>query len=701
MSGAPLARRGAPEEQRGGGIGRDGGSRFEPQALLYGGDWSPEQWPRETWREDIELMRRAHVNTVTLGVFSWASLEPAEGVYETGWLDEVIGLLTDAGIGFLLATPTASPPPWFSLAHPDALPVRPDGVRLTHGSRDTYAISSPAYRAASRAIARMLAERYGAHPGLRGWHLHNEYGTLDHGPHAAAAFRRWLRERYGTLTALNEAWWTRFWSQGYSSFEQIEPPRATQYLPNPAQQIDFRRFSSDEMLAAMVEQREEIREAGSPAPVTTNFMLPTWNHLEQWSWAREQDVVSLDHYPDAIGDEAAIHIAYGADLSRSWSGGPWMLMEQNGRGARIGDRTYAKTPAQMIRHSLGYVARGAQSSLFFQWRASAGGSEQWHGALVPHAGADSRAFATTVRLGEILAAISPVAALPAQGRLVEAEVGIVWHADGWWALETPHLPSDALSYPEELRATHRALWRGGIPVDMVEPGADARAYRLLIIPTLYPLAPAQAAWLDEYVRAGGTLVVGPLTGMSDAHLRVITGGYPGMLRDLLGVRVEEIHPLAPGEPQELSDGSVVEEWTELLRTVDARALATYTHGELASLPAITSVARGAGRALYVSARLAQESRDALLQGLAAQLGIAPTLPGAAEAGLEAVRRRSAGADHLFLLHHGDAPVRVAAEGTDLITGASAASGLEIAAGGVAVLALASGADARLIPSQAG
>jgi beta-galactosidase len=669
---------------------------FSPPQFFFGGDWSPEQWDPVMWREDIALMREARVNTVSLGIFSWSILEPAEGVYETGWLEEVIDLLTEAGIGFFLATPTASPPPWFTLAHPDAMPVTPDGVRLTHGSRDTYAVSAPAYREASRRIARMLGERFGQHAGLRGWHLHNEYGTLDHGPHAARSFRAWLRDRYGSLDALNEEWSTAFWSQRYQDWEEITPPRATQYLHNPAQLIDFRRYSSDEMLAAMLEQRDEIRATGSTAPMTTNFMLPTWNHLEQWSWAEELDTVSLDHYLDTAGSDAEAHVAYGSDLARSWSSGAWVLMEQNARGISLGDRTVVKSPSRMIRHSLGYIARGSQSSLFFQWRASVGGAEQWHSGLVPHTGGSTEHFAAISELGSILERIAPAVELPEDGPLVEAEVGIVWHADGWWALETPHMPNDAIRYSDEVRATHRSLWRAGIPVDFVRPEAEAHRYRLLVVPCLYPLSDAQVAWLEGYVAAGGTLVVTFLSGISDPSLRIAQGGYPGRLRELLGVRAEEIRPLAAGETVTLDNGLRAEEWTEQLTTVDAHVLAEYTHAELRGRPAITEVERGGGRAVYVSARLAQEARDEYLADQARQLGVRPTLPGAAEKGLEAVRRRGRDADHLFLLHHGTEPATVAAPGVDLITQADCGNGITIEPGGVAVLALPPGASVELV-----
>lgn len=658
---------------------------FVPDRLLFGGDYNPEQWPREVWAEDMALMRRAGVNTVTIGVFSWAAIEPREGQFEPGWLDDVVALLDENEIGFFLATPTASPPPWFTRAHPDALPVRADGTYVSHGSRDTYAISAPAYRQAARRVARFLAERYGAHPRLRGWHVHNEYGTVDHGPHSAAAFRRWLRKRYVTLDALNDAWYTAFWSQRYDDWDEILPPRTTQYLANPAHAVDFKRFCSDEMLAACVEQRDEIRTAGSTAPVTTNFMQPAWDHLNQWDWSEQLDLASVDHYLDTTGPDGEAHVAYGADLTRAWGGGPWLLMEQSASGIRDGARQAFKDPGRMLRNSLGYVARGSQGALFFQWRASAGGSETWHSAMVPHVGPESRTFEGVVELGSLLGRLQEIAEPPHDGPVVEADVAILWDANGRWSLQTPHLPNDDLDYTTEVRATHRALWRAGVAVDFVRPGADAARYRVLFVPTLVAMDSGTVEWLTRYVEAGGQLVVGRFTGIADEHQRVVSGGYPGRLRDLLGIRVTEHHPLDPAETQELSDGSTVDQWTERMDPPAADVLATYAQGSLAGLPAVTRRRVGDGSATYVSARMVQESWDAFVAARLTEYGVGPVVPEAVGTGLEAIRRRGAAGTYLFLLHHGDRPVRITGPGHDLVTDAPTDAGITVPAGGYAVI----------------
>ncbi|MBF9128202.1 beta-galactosidase [Plantactinospora sp. S1510] len=652
--------------------------------LCYGGDYNPEQWPPELWPADVELMRRARVNLVTVGVFAWSRLEPQPGRYDFEWLDRVLDLLHSGGIRVALATPTASPPPWFSLRHPEGLPVTADGVRLSHGSRDTYCVSAPAYRAAARNIASALAARYRDHPALALWHVHNEYGTTCHCEHVAAAFRTWLRVRYVELDRLNEAWTGSFWSQFYSEWEQIRPPRATQYLGNPSQLLDFRRFGSDELLAAYVEQRDLLRAVTPDVPVTTNYVLGGWVPVDHTRWSGEVDLVAVDHYPTEAGAGAEEQTAFAADLARSWGrrapGGPaWLLMESAPNLVLTPGRMHAKEPGRMIRHSLAHVARGSRGAMFFQWRASRGGAELFHSALLPHAGPQTRAFTEAVALGATLERLAE-----ADTGVVQARVAIAWDATCWWAMQAAVLPSEQLDYLAEVSAAHRALWRAGHGVDMVAPGDELSGYALLVLPALYLVSDAYARQVRDYVAAGGHLVVGYFSGIADEHARVRPDGYPGAFRDLLGIRVEEFHPLDAAARLPLSDGTTTGRiWSETVRLTGAEPVLTYVGGVLDGQPAVTRHRYGDGLAWYVSTRPGDDAYRELLAGVAAAAGVGPTCPTAPD-GVEAVRRRAAGESWLFLLNHTDTAVTVPASGVDLLTGVRGES-VTLPAGGCAVL----------------
>jgi beta-galactosidase len=652
-------------------------------ALWYGGDYNPEQWPEPVWSKDVALMREAGVNLVSLGVFAWARLEPAEGRYDFGWLERVMDLLHAGGVGVALATPTASPPPWFSLAYPDALPVTADGVRLTHGSRDTYCASAPAYREAALRIAGELAHRFGDHPALRLWHVHNEYGTWCHCRHTAAAFRDWLQRRHGDLDTLNDAWTTSFWSQYYSDWGQIQPPRATQYLANPAQQLDFRRFTSDELLAAYREQRELLRSVTPGTPVTTNFVLGSWVPVEHWSWASEVDIVAIDHYPDAADGRAEEQTAFAADLARGWARGrPWLLMEQAPNVIYAGGRMLAKSPGRMTRHSLAHIARGSRGAMFFQWRQPVGGAERFHSAMLPHAGPDSRIFRESATLGGLLRGLDgdDLTGAPVG---IGARTAIVWDDASWWALQGSGLPSPELRYLEPVQSVHAALWRAGVPVDFVAPDADLGTYALVLMPSLYLVSDAVAASLRSYVDSGGQLVAWYFSGVADEVGRVRLGGYPGALRELLGVRVEEFVPLAEREAAPLSTGEDGLWWSERMAATTAEVLATYRTGTLAGLPALTRNRYGRGSAWYVSTGLVGAALARLLDEVVRYAGVAPDAP--APDGVELVRRTAGRTEWTFVLNHGDAARDVAVSGVDVVSGARIDGSCSVPAGGYAIL----------------
>jgi beta-galactosidase len=654
----------------------------EVPGLIYGGDYNPEQWPEDVWVEDVRLMREAGVNLVSVAIFSWALLEPAEGRYEFGWLDRILDLLADGGIAVDLATATASPPPWFSLAHPDSLPVTRDGRTLWPGSRQTYCPSSAAYRERATALAEQMALHYGDHRALRMWHVNNEYGC--HVPQcycdvSAEAFRVWLRERYGSIEALNDAWGTSFWSQRYSDWAEIAPSRRTPTWANPGQRLDFFRFSNEEMLDCYRAEREVLRRITPDIPVTTNFILSNFKDADYWTWAPEVDLVANDHYLRGEGPDVQVDLAFAADQTRSLAAGdPWLLMESSTSAVNWQARNLAKLPGQLPRNSLQHVARGADGVMFFQWRASRAGAEKFHSGMLPHAGTDTKVFREVSQLGADLRALQEV-----RGTRVDADVAIVWDWEAWWAIEMGAHPSTDVTYPDQARALYRALWDAGVTVDFVHPESDLSGYRLLLVPSLYLVSDRGAGAISAAVERGATVLVTYFSGIVDEHDAIRLGGYPGAFRDLLGVRVEEFFPLRKTEKVRLDDGSRGDVWTELLHLTTAEAVASYVDGPLPGVPAVTRAAAGGGTAWYVATRLAAGDLARLLERVCGEAGVRPVAQ--TRPGVEAVRRAGDGRSYLFVLNHHDEPVHVDADGHELLTDTPVRGSVQVPAGGCAVV----------------
>lgn len=659
-------------------------SWFDVPGIAYGGDYNPEQWPRSVWDEDVRLMQEAGVNLVSVGMWSWVLMEPAPGEFDLDWLEELLDLLHAHGIAVDLGTPTAAPPAWFFHHHPEAKVTTADGVRLGFGSRGMASPHSAAYQEACIRITRALAQRFAQHPALVMWHIHNEYGAPvaeDHGSDAQIAFRRWLQDRYASLDALNEAWGTAVWGQRYSDWDYISTPMAAPSVINPAQKLDFARFTDDALRACLIRERSAIREF-SQLPVTTNFMANQHWGVDMWRWADDVDVVSNDHYLVAADREAHIGLAIAADLTRSVAGGdPWLLLEHSPSGVNWQDRNVAKRPGEMLRNALSHVGHGADGINFFQWRAARHGQEKFHGAMVPHAGTDSRVFREVSALGDTLRKLTPV-----RGTRVRADVAMLWDFQSFWAQDLEWRPSIDLQHKAQIRAWYSRLWRDHITVDFVTPGMDLRGYRAVFAPAQYMLAKAHAQHLNDYVAGGGTLIVGPFTAPVDDVDAVHLGGFMRPLEPGLGVRVHEYLPLRIDETLTLRWGDTTLEgaiWAEDVQPTGASVMATYLDGPNPGGAAITRHEHGEGCGWYIAACLSDSELEPIFQNIYADAGISRIeLPGC----IEIMERHASNGDiYRFFVNHGDEATALPGYGTELLSGAELGNEVNLAGGDVAVV----------------
>lgn len=600
------------------------------EKLYFGGDYNPEQWSKEVWKQDIELMQKANVNLVSLGIFSWANLEPKEGQYEFGWLDEIMDLLHQGGISVDLATATASPPAWMSQKYPEILPVNFDGVRLAFGGRQAYCAASPVYIQKAAAITEQLAARYAKHPAVVMWHVNNEYGC--HAPYCYCdvskdAFVAWLKNRYSSLDELNASWGTDFWSQRYHAWDEIPAPKRTPdgTHPNPGAQIDFKRFTSEVTLELFKQERDIIKKYDSKNPVTTNFMSMKFTYaMDYFAWAKEVDFVSTDHYLAQHDIENHIDLAQMGDLTRGFANGKqWLLMEHSSSAVNWQPRNYAKTPGQEKRNAMSFVARGSQGSMYFQWRQSQAGSERFHSAMVPHAGEDTRVYREVAELGKLLSENSDISNYPTN----RAEVAMVFDYEQMWAMMQANLPTEDLSYPETVAAWYRALYKEGIHVDFVPADVDAetlKQYKLVLMPMMHMLSDAEEKTFTDYATEGGNLVVGYFSNIADRTLRVKLGGYGGKLvKDVIGVYVEEFYPMRE-KSVSLSNGMEATLWAELSRLNGAEMVAEFKDGQGAGNVALAKRNLGSSTAWYQGTELTEKSQREFFSSIAKTLGISAT-----------------------------------------------------------------------------
>ena len=652
----------------------------QQERIWYGGDYNPDQWPEEVWDDDVRLMKKAGVNLVSVGIFSWAKIETSEGVYDFDWLARIIDKLGEAGIAVDLASATASPPMWLTQAHPEVLWKDYRGDVCQPGARQHWRPTSPVFREYALKLCRAMAEHYKGNPYVVAWHVSNEYGChnrFDYSEDAEHAFQQWCEERYGTIDAVNDAWGTAFWAQRMNDFSEIVPPRfiGDGNFMNPGKLLDFKRFSSDALKAFYIAERDTLAEITPDLPLTTNFMVSaSGSVLDYDDWGDEVDFVSNDHYfipGEAHLDELAFSASLVDGIARK---DPWFLMEHSTSAVNWREINYRKEPGQLVRDSLAHVAMGADAVCYFQWRQSKAGAEKFHSAMVPHAGEDSAVFRDVCELGADLNKLSDEGILGS--RLAKSRVAVVFDYESEWATEHTATPTQHVHHVDEPLAWFRALADQGVTADVVPVRGAWDDYEMVVLPSVYLLSEETTRRVRDYVVGGGRLVVTYYTGISDEKDHVWLGGYPGSIRDVVGVRVEEFMPMGDdftGVPDrlELSNGAVAHDIADVIGSVDGTATVLETFKDdpwtgMDGAPAIVAHTFGEGRSVYVGARLGRD-------------GIALSLPeildslGMAEAGgndgrvLHVEREGADGSRFVFSFNRTHETVRVPVEGEVVVS----------------------------------
>lgn len=600
--------------------------------LLHGGDYNPEQWLDypEILEQDLAYFKKARINEVSLGMFSWAFLEPEEGVFRLEWLKEVIDRLHENEIVVMLSTPTAARPRWMAEKYPEVLRVNAARERNLYGERHNHCYTSPVYREKTRIINTKLAEMFKDHPGVIAWHISNEYGGECHCPLCQEAFRGWVKKKYGTLERLNRAWNTGFWSHTYQSFDQVESPSPKGDSSLHGLNLDWKRFVTDQTADFVKWEIKALRDAGAEQPSTINMMY-NFTGLNYYKFADVIDFVSWDNYPTWHKEAetvTAMDTGMQHDIMRSIQKKPFYLMESCPSATNWQSVSKLKKPGMLQAASLQAVAHGSDSVLYFQMRQSRGASEKFHGAVIDHyGGSDTRVFREVTKVGAALEQLQEV-----NGSQNPAEAAVIYDVENRWAVEDAAGPRNAgVFYKETVEKPYQAFRKLGINVDVIDETCSLDGYRVVAAPMVYLLREGWTEKVRNFVKNGGIFLLTYWSGIVDETDLCYLGGTPHDLMDVMGFRSMEIDGLYDGEWNEgipepenslhLERAYRCSHLCELVQPSTAEVLMTYGKDFYDGMPAMTRNVYGKGKAYAVCADFEQGLYDEVCRKLAEEAGV--------------------------------------------------------------------------------
>lgn len=634
--------------------------------ILFGGDYNPEQWPEDIWSEDMRLFHKAHVNVVTLNVFSWAQLQPSEESYDFTKLDKIMEMVRSNGLNVVMATSTAAHPAWMSKRYPDTMKVDIEGKKRHFGGRQNICPNSPTFRKYAPKLAEKIAKRYKDYKNIVAWHISNEYGGYCYCENCTKKFQEWAKKRYKTIEQLNNAWNTSFWGHTFYDWDEIVLPdfRSEEFLfggpLGPIKStfqgisLDYRRFMDDSTLECYNLEKKAVKQYTPNIPVTTNFM-GNYNEFDYTKWAEDMDFISWDNYPSYDQEEA--DTAFWHDLMRGIKGGQsFSLIEQTPGVSNWHPYCALKRPGILRLWSYQAMAHGADTVMFFQLRRSVGACEKYHSALIDHVGTENtRVFREMTMLGEELEKLGDLTI----GAETKAEVAMVFDFHNWWATSLSAGPSKDIDYLKEIHTWYRFFYDRHIPIDVISTKDNFEKYKVILAPMLYMTENTFDQKLRQYVKNGGNFITSYFSGYVDENDKVYLGGYPAKWRDILGIWVEESDALIPGGINHFSyqdKQHICEILCDLIHLEGAQSLAEYQEDFYKGMPVVTKNAFEKGKAYYVGTRSDDTFYDTFLMDICKENAIRPITE--APSCVEVSERNNQNGTFLYMMNHSDSSERV-------------------------------------------